>query len=88
MDGLQILELIRTESLTVKSIVLTQCDPQKRSIVYAQMDPDARMKILGELSRIDYLPKDYIFNVANALKRKKRDSPKLNTEALPGSKSL
>ncbi len=88
MDGLQILELVRTESLTVKSIVLTQCDPQKRSVVYAQMSPEIRMQLLTELSRIDYLPRDYIFNVATALKRKKRENPRLNTEALPGSEVL
>ncbi len=88
MDGLQILELIRNESLTVKSIVLTQCDPQKRSQIYAQLDDKIRMDLMGELSRIDYLPRDYIFNVANALKRKRRENPKLNTEALPGSEVL
>jgi flagellar motor switch protein FliG len=88
MDGLQILELIRTESLTVKSIILTQCDAQKRGVVYSQMDADIRMKLLAELSRIDYLPRDYIFNVATALKRKRRENPKLNTEALPGSEVL
>ncbi len=88
MDGLQISELVRTESLTVKSIVLTQCDTQKRAVVYAQMDPELRTQLLGELSRIDYLPRDYIFNVANALKRKRKENPKLNTEALPGSEVL
>jgi len=88
MDGMQILELIRTESLTVKSIILTQCDPQKRAQIYAQLDQETRMALLTELSRIDYLPKDYIFNVANALKRKRRENPKLNTEALPGSEVL
>ncbi len=88
MDGLQILELIRTENLTVKSIVLTQCDPQKRTTIFANLDDDIRMRILGELSRIDYLPRDYIFNVANALKRKRKENPRLNTEALPGSEVL
>jgi flagellar motor switch protein FliG len=88
MDGMQILELIRTESLTVKSIVLTQVDPQRRQAIYTQLDEDTRMKLLTELSRIDYLPRDYIFNVANALKRKRRDNPRLNTEALPGSEVL
>ena len=88
MDGLQILELIRNESLTVKSIVLTQCDPQKRAQIYSQLDDQTRMELMLELSRIDYLPRDYIFNVANALKRKRRENPKLNTEALPGSEVL
>ena len=88
MDGMQILELVRAESLTVKSIVLTQVDPQKRSAIYSQLDEETRMKLLTELSRIDYLPRDYIFNVANALKRKRKDNPRLNTEALPGSEVL
>ena len=88
MDGMQIMELIRTESITVKAIVLTQVDLQKRAAIYAQMDQEFRMQLLAELSRIDYLPRDYIFNVANALKRKRRDNPKLNTEALPGSDVL
>lgn len=88
MDSVQILEMIRTESLTVKAIVLTQCDQQKRGAIYTHLDEDSRMKLLTELSRIDYLPRDFIFNVANALKRKRRDNPKLNTEALPGSEVL
>lgn len=88
MDGLQILELVRNESNTVKSIALTQVDPQKRQAIYNQLDEDTRMKLLNELSRIDYLPRDYIFNVANALKRKRKDNPRLNTEALPGSEVL
>lgn len=88
MDGTQIMELVRAESLTVKSIILTQCDLQKRQAIYTQLDEETRMKLLTELSRIDYLPRDYIFNVANALKRKRRDNPRLNTEALPGSEVL
>jgi|GEM_PF-1998772 len=88
MDGLQILELIRNESLTVKSIIVTQCDPQKRQAIYAHLDDDTRMRLLSELSRIDYLPRDFIFNVATALKRKRKDNPRLNTEALPGSEVL
>ncbi len=88
MDGPQILELIRNESLTGKSIVLTQCDPQKRAAIYSQLDDNSRFQLMTELSRIDYLPRDYIFNVANALKRKRRDNPRLNTEALPGSDVL
>ncbi|MGK5087287.1 FliG C-terminal domain-containing protein [Bdellovibrionota bacterium FG-2] len=88
MDGPQIIEMLRGESDTLKSIVLTQCDPQKRAAVYAQLDDKTRLKLLTELSRIDYLPKDFIYNVASALKRKRRDNPRLNTEALPGSEVL
>lgn len=88
MDSLQIIELIRTESLTVKAIVLTQCDAQKRASIYSHFDPSVKMDILTELTRIDYLPRDYIFNVAHALKRKRKENPRLNTEALPGSEVL
>ncbi len=88
MDGLQILEMIRNESLTVKAIVMTQCDPQKRAAIFTQLDEATRMKLMTELSRIDHLPRDYIFNVANALRRKRQENPRLNTEALPGSEVL
>jgi len=88
MDGQQIMEMLRNESITVKAIVMTQCDLQKRSMIFAQLDEASRMKLLDELSRIDYLPKDYIHNVAAALKRKRRENPRLNTEALPGSDVL
>jgi flagellar motor switch protein FliG len=57
-------------------------------VIYSQVDEATRMKLLNELSRIDYLPRDYIYNVAQALKRKRKDNPKLNTEALPGSEVL
>jgi flagellar motor switch protein FliG len=88
MDGLQIAELVRTETMTVKAIVATQCDPVKRGMMFQQLDEGARIELMAELSRIDYLPRDYVHNVAQALKRKRRDNPRLNTEALPGSEVL
>jgi flagellar motor switch protein FliG len=88
MDGLQIFELLRNESMTVKAIVSTQCDPQKRNMIFQQLGEDSKLQLMAELSRIDYLPRDYVYNVAQALKRKRRDNPKLNTEALPGSEVL
>lgn len=88
MDAAQIFEMIRTESLTVKSIILTQCDAHKRAMIYNHLDDETRPRLLTELSRIDYLPRDYISSVAAALKRKRRENPRLNTEALPGSDVL
>ncbi len=88
MDGMQIMELVRNESLTVKAIVLTQCDNQKRGAIFSAIDEATKLKLLSELSRIDYLPRDYIQNVATALKRKRMENPRLNTEALPGSEVL
>lgn len=88
MDSSRILEMIRGESITVKAIVLTQCDTQKRGVIYTQFDEGTRMKLLAELSRIDHLPRDYINNVSSALKRKQKENPRLNTETLPGSEVL
>ncbi len=88
MDAPQIFEMIKNESNTVKAIVLTQCDTKKRQMIFAQHDEGNRIKLMTELSRIDHLPKNYIFNVATALRRKKTENPKLNTEALPGTDVL
>jgi flagellar motor switch protein FliG len=88
LDGHQILELVQNESLTVKAIVLTQCDHQKRQTIFNQMDQSLRLQMMNELSRIDYLPREYIAQVAQALKRKQVDNPRLNTENLPASDVL
>ena len=88
MDAPQIIEMIKNESNTVKAIVLTQCDQKKRQVIFNAHDDTTRMKLMSELSRIDHLPKNYIYNVSSALKRKKAENPKLNTEALPGTDVL
>ncbi|MBC7396050.1 MAG: hypothetical protein H7333_01290, partial [Bdellovibrionales bacterium] len=88
MDAPQVVEMIKNESNTVKAIVLTQCDQKKRQVLFNSHDENTRMKLMTELSRIDHLPKNYIYNVASALRRKKMENPKLNTEALPGTDVL
>ncbi len=88
MDAPQIMEMIRNESVTVKAIVLTQCDSKKRQTLFHSFDEANRMKLMAELTRIDNLPKNYIYNVAAALRRKKAENPRLNTEALPGTDVL
>ncbi|MBC7397586.1 MAG: hypothetical protein H7333_09090, partial [Bdellovibrionales bacterium] len=88
MDAPQVMEMIKNESNTVKAIVLTQCDQKKRQVLFNTHDENTRMKLMTELSRIDHLPKNYIYNVASALRRKKTENPKLNTEALPGTDVL
>jgi len=88
MDSSQVMELVRNESLTVKAVVLTQVDHQKRSSIYSHFDETTRMKLLTELTRIDHLPRDYIHNVSSALKRKRMENPRLNTESMPGSDVL
>ena len=88
MDALQVLELIKNESLTVNAVVLTQVDHQKRTKIYQHLDEEVRMRLLTELTRIDHLPRDYIHNVSSALKRKRQENPRLNTESMPGSDVL
>jgi flagellar motor switch protein FliG len=88
MDTPQIVEMVKNESNTVKAIVLTQCDSKKRQVIFNAHDENTRIKLMTELSRIDHLPKNYIHNVASALRRKKIENPKLNTEALPGTDVL
>ena len=88
MDAPQVIEMIKNESNTVKAIVLTQCDQKKRQVIFNSNDEVVRMKLMSELSRIDHLPKNYIYNVSSALRRKKAENPKLNTEALPGTDVL
>lgn len=88
MDALQVVELVKNESLTVKAVVLTQVDHQRRNAIYQHLEEDVKMKLLTELTRIDHLPRDYIHNVSSALKRKRLENPRLNTEALPGSDVL
>ena len=88
MDTPQIVEMVKNESNTVKAIVLTQCDSKKRQVIFNAHDEITRIKLMTELSRIDHLPKNYIHNVASALRRKKLENPKLNTEALPGTDVL
>ena len=88
METPQIVEMVKNESNTVKAIVLTQCSAKKRNLLFSAHDEITRLKLMTELSRIDHLPKNYIYNVASALRRKKMENPKLNTEALPGTDVL
>jgi flagellar motor switch protein FliG len=88
MDAPQMFEMIKNESNTVKAIVLTQCDSKRRQVLFQSYDEQTQLKLMAELSRIDHLPKNYIHNVASALRRKKLENPKLNTEALPGTDVL
>jgi len=88
MDAPQMFEMIKNESNTVKAIVLTQCDSKRRQVLFQSYDEPTQLKLMAELSRIDHLPKNYIHNVASALRRKKLENPKLNTEALPGTDVL
>lgn len=88
MDAPQMFEMVKNESNTVKAIVLTQCDSKRRQVLFNTYDEPTQIKLMAELSRIDHLPKNYIHNVAAALRRKKLENPKLNTEALPGTDVL
>lgn len=88
LDARQVFALVDQESAAVKAVVLTQLDARKREEFLSLVEPDARLKLMNELSRMDYLPKDYIKNIANALERKSKDNPKFNTESISSSEIL
>jgi len=88
LDSTQILQLIQSESITAKALVLTQMESQKRSELFESLDEDMRARLMTELARIDHLPKAYIAQVSDQLRRKLQSQPQLNTEILPGSDIL
>jgi flagellar motor switch protein FliG len=88
MDAHQVLDLIRGEKFLHQAVVLTQCDPQKRASIYGLLSSQDRIKVLTELTQIEYLPKEFIKGIADHLKRQIEKNPKLDTANLPGSEVL
>ncbi len=88
LDATQISQLLKSESITAKALVLTQIESQKRTELFEGLDEETRARLMGELARIDHLPKAYIAQVSDQLRRKLQSQPQLNTEILPGSDIL
>ena len=88
LDPAQIYALVRDESMAVKGLVVTQTDLQKRNELIAQFDADSRARLMTELTRMEYLPKDYIRNVASSLRRKLKENAQLNTTPLASQEVL
>ena len=88
MDAGQIYNLIADEKAQVQSIVLTQIDHQKRMAVFDMFEGMGKVGLMAELSRADAIPKEYLFNVAQALGNKVRTSPEFDTEQVRSSEIL
>lgn len=88
MDAGQIYNLIKDEKPQVQSIVLTQIDHQKRMTVFDMFEGMGKVNLMSELSRADAIPKEYLFNVAQALGNKVRTSPEFDTEQVRSSEIL
>jgi flagellar motor switch protein FliG len=83
-SGRQIYDLINDESPRSQSIVLTQLSTEKRRTVFELFEGQAKVDLLRELSNNDVVQREYLFNVAEALKRKAMSRPSFDGESVQG----
>ncbi|MCX6128652.1 MAG: hypothetical protein NTX25_06255 [Proteobacteria bacterium] len=88
LDAQQIYNLIADERSQVQSIVLTQLDRKLRSAVFEMYEGDARIRLLEELSQAEAIPREFLFNVAQALQKKIQSRSEFDTEQLRSSDIL
>jgi flagellar motor switch protein FliG len=84
----QVYDLVRDETPKSQSIVLTQLATEKRRSVFEMFEGIAKVELLRELSSADMVPKEYIHNVAEALKRKALSIPSFDGENIRGTDVL
>lgn len=88
LDGQQIYNLIIDENPRLQSIVLTQLDRKKRTLLFELFSGDAKIKLLEELSHAEAIPREFLFNVAQALQKKMQSRSEFDTENLRSSDIL
>ncbi len=88
LDSQQIYNLIVDETPRVQSIVLTQLDRKKRTTVFELYEGDAKIMLLEELSHAEAIPREFLFNVAQALQKKVTTRSEFDTENLRSSDIL
>lgn len=84
----QIYELISDESTKCQGIVLTQLSTEKRRDIFELFDGNAKVDLLRELSGGDLVARDYLINVAEALRRKALSRPNFDGENVRGTDVL
>lgn len=84
----QIYELISDESTRCQGIVLTQLGTEKRREIFELFEGNAKVDLLRELSSGDLVPRDYLINVAEALRRKALSRPNFDGENVRGTDVL
>jgi len=88
LDAQQIFSLVADEKSRVQSIVLTQLDRKLRSAVFEMYEGDAKIRLLEELSQAEAIPREFLFNVAQALQKKIQSRSEFDTEQLRSSDIL
>jgi flagellar motor switch protein FliG len=88
LDAQQIFNLIADEKPRVQSIVLTQLDRKLRSSVFEMYKGNSKIKLLEELSQAEAIPREFLFNVAQALQKKIQSRSEFDTEQLRSSDIL
>lgn len=78
LDPAQLYQLIEDEAEKIQSIVLTQIMPQKRSEVFAKFSGSKKTNLLESLGAVEMVPKEYLHNVARALKKKMGAKPEFD----------
>jgi hypothetical protein len=84
----QIYDLIVDESPRSQAVVLTQLATDKRRMVFELFEGALKNDLLRELCIKETLPREYLQNVADALKRKLRHTGVLDGEVLGGADVL
>jgi flagellar motor switch protein FliG len=88
LDAQQIFNLVADEKPRVQSIVLTQLDRKLRSAVFEMYEGHAKIRLLEELSQAEAIPREFLFNVAQALQKKIQSRSEFDTEQLRSSDIL
>lgn len=81
----QIYDLVADESPRSQAVVLTQLATEKRRMVFELFDGSLKSDLLRELCVKETLPRDYLQNLADALKRKLRRTGLADGEILGGA---
>jgi flagellar motor switch protein FliG len=80
----QIFDLIGDEAPRSQAIVLTQLSTEKRRAVFELYEGQAKVDLLRELSNNSVVQREYLHNVAEALKRKAQTKPSFEGENVQG----
>ena len=84
----QIYDLVNDESARSQSMVLTQLPTEKRRAVFELFEGSAKGDLLRELCNSETVAREYLFNLAEALKRKAISKPGFEGENVQGAEVL
>jgi flagellar motor switch protein FliG len=84
----QIFELVHDENSKSQSMVLTQLSTDKRRSVFELFEGQSKVDLLKELSTNNVVQREYLFNLAEALKRKAATRPAFSGENVQGTDVL